>query len=386
VSSISAANVGSNRPADSPISLFMMVNNFEVGGSERQFTLLAQNISQPTFQLHLGCVNHRGPLADQLGDLSEFPLGGSLYGWRSLWARLELARHLRHFHVEVVHSFDFYANLTLVPAARLARVPVIIGSHRQLGNLLTPTKFRAQIAALRLCDAVTCNSQAAADRLVAAGVSREKISVIGNALLGSNFEAANAAVPRQAERLRVGMVARMNSLNKNHTGFLRIAALIQQRMPAVEFLLAGDGPLRPELEQQVADLGMGDNITFLGVRRDIPAVLASMDVAVLTSESESLSNAILEAMAAGLPVVAYNVGGNSELVNDQRGMLIAPEDEAGFALAIQRLLSDAGLRRQLGENARRFVKEKFSLDHIRRCYEDLYRTLLQKKRGRRLAG
>ena len=92
-------------------------------------------------------------------------------------------------------------------------------------------------------------------------------------------------------------------------------------MPNAEFVLVGDGPLRPELENEASSLGLGASAIFLGDRQDMPAVLASLDVAVLTSDSESLSNVILEAMAAGLPVVAYSVGGNSELVSDQRGAL-----------------------------------------------------------------
>jgi len=370
--------------ADSEISLFLMINTFETGGSERQFTVLAQNISESAFRIHLGCVSRRGPLADQVGDVAQFPLGGSLFGWKSLRSRLNLSRHLRSRHVQVAHAFDFYANLTLIPAAHFVRVPVIIGSHRQLGDLLTPAKFRAQTTAFRWCDAVTCNSQAAADRLAAAGVPHEKLAVIGNALLPAALEPAPAALPRRPDKLRVGMVARMNAHYKNHVGFLRIAAQIHQCMPDVEFLLVGDGSLRPELEQQAAALGLGDRVVFLGDRRDIPAVLASMDVAVLTSDSESLSNAILEAMAARLPVVAYNVGGNAELVNDQRGFLIDSENEKIFANAIQRLLSDANLRKQKGENACRFVRENFGIDRVRRRYEDLYVTLLEKKRGLKL--
>lgn len=370
--------------ADSEISLFLMINTFETGGSERQFTVLAQNISESAFRIHLGCVSRRGPLADQVGDVAQFPLGGSLFGWKSLRSRLNLSRHLRSRHVQVAHAFDFYANLTLIPAAHFVRVPVIIGSHRQLGDLLTPAKFRAQTTAFRWCDAVTCNSQAAADRLAAAGVPHEKLAVIGNALLPAALEPAPAALPRRPDTLRVGMVARMNAHYKNHVGFLRIAAQIHQCMPDVEFLLVGDGSLRPELEQQAAALGLGDRVVFLGDRRDIPAVLASMDVAVLTSDSESLSNAILEAMAARLPVVAYNVGGNAELVNDQRGFLIDSENEKIFANAIQRLLSDANLRKQKGENACRFVRENFGIDRVRRRYEDLYVTLLEKKRGLKL--
>lgn len=372
------------RIADSPVSLFLMINTFETGGSERQFSVLAENVSPSAFQLHLGCVNRRGPLADQFGDVPQFPLGGSLFGWKSLRTRLNLSRHLRHNQVQVAHAFDFYANLTLIPAARFARVPVVIGSHRQLGDLMTAAQFRTQAAAFRWCDAVVCNSQAAADRLAVAGVSREKLAVIGNALPAEAFEAAAAALPRRPGVLRVGMVARMNARYKNHAGFLQIAAQIHQHMPNVEFLLVGDGPLRSELEQQATTLGLSEHAIFLGDRRDMAAVLASMDVAVLTSNSESLSNAILEAMAARLPVIAYNVGGNAELVDAQRGALIAAGKEDEFAAATLHLLADASLRGQQGANARQFVEESFSLDRVRRRYEELYRNLLEKKPGRKV--
>jgi glycosyltransferase involved in cell wall biosynthesis len=176
------------------------------------------------------------------------------------------------------------------------------------------------------------------------------------------------------------MVARMNHRYKNHSGFLRIAAQIHTRLPNAEFVFAGDGPLRQELEREAASLGLGNSMIFLGDRQDMPAVLASLDVAVLTSDSESLSNVILEAMAAGLPAVAYDVGGNSELLSDQHGILIPAGNETNFAGAVERLLSDAALRERMGHNARQFAQEKFSLDRVRQRYIDLYVELLQKKR------
>ncbi len=362
-----------------------MINTFETGGSERQFTVLAQNLISLQFQTHLGCVSRRGPLAHNFPDATQFPLGGSLFGWRSLRTRLNLSRHLRQHHVQVAHAFDFYTNLTMIPAARLARVPVVIGSHRQLGDLMTLAQFRAQAAAFRCCDAVVCNSQAAADRLLATGLSPNKIAIIGNALPAEAFTSAPAALPERPGVVRVGIVARMNHRYKNHSGFLRIAALLHQHMPNVEFVLVGDGPLRQDLENEAKNLGLGDSAIFLGDRQDMPAVLASLDVAVNTSDSESLSNVILEAMAAGLPVVAYNVGGNSELLSQQRGALIPGGNETAFADAVQKLLADSALRQQLGHNARQFAQENFSLDRVRQRYVELYVTLLQKKSRRNSA-
>jgi glycosyltransferase involved in cell wall biosynthesis len=379
VATTDAASVAPVRSTHPLTNLFLMINSFETGGSERQFTVLAQNLNPEQFQLYLGCIRRGGPFAESFGPVPEFRLGGSLFGWKSLRTRLRLRQHLRHNRVQIAHAFDFYTNLTLIPAARMARVPIVIGSHRQIGDLMTPGQFRAQAAAFRWCDAVVCNSHAAAERLVASGLSRDKLVVIGNALPPEVFEPAVPALPRRAGVVRVGMVARMNARYKNHSGFLRIAARIRQAMPQVEFLLAGDGPLRPELEREAQDLGLANSVLFLGDCRDIAAVHASMDLAVLTSDSESLSNVILEAMAAGLPVVAFRSGGNPELINEQRGALVVAGNESEFADTVLRLLSQATLREQLGHNARQFAEENFGLERVRNRYQELYESLLQKK-------
>jgi L-malate glycosyltransferase len=359
--------------------VFLMTDSFDTGGSERQFAALAGSLDASLFRLSIGCLTKRGGFLDGLGEVTEFPLGGNLYSARSMQARLRLARHLRHVHISVAHAFDFYTNLTLIPAARLARVPVVIGSQRQLGDLLTPAKSRAQLAALACCDRVVCNSRAAADRLIEQGIRATQVIVIRNGLPPANFAPAVPALPRCRSLLRVGMIARMNTESKNHQIFLRAAARLENTFPELEFILVGDGPLRPEFERVAKDLGILDRVRFLGDRQDIPAILASIDVSVLPSASESLSNIIIESMAAGIPVVATRVGGNPELITESRGILVNPGDDLCLSAAIERLLHDAPMRAALGGNARRFAEMNFTIAEMRQHHEALYTDLLKKK-------
>jgi L-malate glycosyltransferase len=359
--------------------VFLMVNSFETGGSERQFASLAKSLDPGRLSVSLGCIQTKGPLRDLFGDVPRFKLGGSVYGWKSWHSRWQLSRHLRQKQIQIAHAFDFYTNLTLIPAARWAGVPVVIGSQRQLGDLLSPAQSKLQRAAFRLCDTVVCNSRAAAERLASDGVSESKIRVIGNALAPESFASAQPLVPPRPGVLRVGMIARMNAHYKNHVGFLRAAAKIHALLPDAEFLLAGDGPLRPELEAESAALGIADRVKFLGNQRDVTAVLASLHVTVIPSDSESLSNVVLESMAASIPVVATRVGGNPELVAEERGILVRARDVDALANATLGLLQDPARRHQLGKNGRQFVLDNFSAESITRQYLELYEELLSQE-------
>jgi L-malate glycosyltransferase len=370
-------------PSDSrPSGVFLMTNSFETGGSERQFVTLAKALDPRAFRVELGCIQKRGPFLEGLGEVSKFGLGGSLYGIKSVRSRWQLVRHLRRGNIAIAHAFDFYTNLTLIPAALLARVPVVIGSQRQLGDLLRPAQFRAQLAVLRWCDAIVCNSQAAADILIQHRLPKQKTVVIGNALPSEAFGEHLPALPPVPGVIHVGMIGRMNTPSKNHAQFLRAVARVLPDFPNLEAVLVGDGPLRPDLERQAVDLGLTSHTHFLGDRQDIPAILASLDVSVSPSSSESLSNVLLESMAAGVPVIASRVGGNPELVDDDRGILVPVNDDQALAAAIKRLLEEPALRTKLRHNARRFAKSNFVIERIRDQYQGLYSELLDRKRYR----
>lgn len=365
--------------------VFLMVNTLETGGTERQFVEMTRALRAHGIPVHLGCVRNQGRFAYELGDLAEFRLGGSTYGLQSMKSRWSLVRHLRKLGVAVAHAFDFYSNLTLIPAAKLARTPAIIGSHRQLGDLLTPAQFRTQVAVFHLCDRVLCNSHAAAERLLQAGVPKRKLVVIGNVLPAEAFVQGSVTSTKAEPGVRVGMIARMNAGYKNHRGFLRAAKIVADRFAHVEFVLVGDGPLRGELEAEVVQLGLNGRVQFLGDRPDVAAVLASLDVSVVPSASESLSNVMLESMAAGVAVVATTVGGNSE-IGDGRAVLVPVNDEEALAEGVCRVVQDAALRLKMGSEGRAFVRANFSADRICRQYQQLYADVLDLRRRSKSRG
>jgi len=368
------------------LRLFLMMDSLRTGGSEKQFVLMARAFRSGPFDLYLGCLQRRGKFLDDLEEICEYPTGGSFLTLRTLHSLSRLVGLLRRTHIDVAQSFDFYTNLMLIPAARLAGTPVVIASQRQLGDLLTPMQRHVQNLIFRLADCVVCNSLAAADRLAREGLPNAKLIAIPNGLPPEAFQETMPALPPEAGVMRIGMIARMNERAKNHALFLHAAASVARRFPLVEFVLVGDGPFRKEWEELAQQLGIGPRTRFLGERYDIPAVLAALDVVVSASRTESLSNAILEAMAAGRPVVATNVGGNPELVRDREtGLLIAPEDEGALANALETVLVSPELAREWGETAQRIAQANYTLDHARERFEELYMDLLAKKSLRGVA-
>jgi glycosyltransferase involved in cell wall biosynthesis len=372
--------------ADRNLRIFMMMDSLRTGGSERQFALLAGAFRRSPFDLYLGCIQRCGKFLEDVGEIEEYPLGGSFLTLRALHSLGKLVGFLRRTPIAVTQSFDLYTNLLLVPAARLARVPVVVASQRQLGDLLPPIKRRIQNIVFRLADCVVCNSLAAANQLAREGVPGTKLTVISNGLPPGAFEEAVPALSPEPGVMRIGMIARMNERAKNQALFLRTVAGIASRFPLAEFVLVGDGPFRKEWEELARQLGIGPRTRFLGERHDITSVLAALDVVVSASRSESLSNTILEAMAAGRPVIATRVGGNPELVRDREtGLLVAPEDEGALAAALETVLASPELAREWGENARRIAQANFTLDYARERFEQLYLDLLARKGLRQAA-
>lgn len=370
----------------SKIKLLKFVTVFAIGGTERQVLDLALALDRSRFDLHLACLRRSGQFLREVEEegipLNEYKIN-CLYNHRTIARQLSFARHLRQSGIAIVHTYGFYTNVFAIPAARLASVPVVVASIRDLGDLLTPLQRRAQKWICRLADRIVANAEAVRERLVAEGYDRDKIVVIRNGIARSRFAGVAGGKLRNEYRLPpdaplVAVLSRLNPL-KGVEHFLEAAAIVSCRFDGARFLVIGDGAYRVELERHASRLGLDRRVIFTGFRLDVPQLLPEITVSVLPSLSEATSNALLESMAAGVPVVATRVGGNPEVVEDRvTGLLVAPRDPAALARAICRLLENRALAAKLGAAGKRRVAEHFSLERAVRETERLYLDLLER--------
>jgi glycosyltransferase involved in cell wall biosynthesis len=370
------------------IKLLKMLTNFRIGGTERQVANLALGIDPLQFDLHLACLCQMGELLEELETLRvprpEFRIG-SLYSPRTLWQGIRLAHYVRRNLIQIVHSYGFYPNVLTVPVARLAGASIVVASIRDTGDLLTPTQTWLQKLVCRLADCVLVNAEAIRESLIEQGYAPSKIVVIRNGIALSNFtHSERSAVLRRelgfppSARL-VAVFSRLNPM-KGVEYFLDAASIVAERFPDVRFLVAGDGGSRKELEDRARRLGLEARIVFTGFRSDVRELLSEAAISVLPSLSEGTSNTLLESMAAGLPVVATQVGGNPEVIEDGvSGLLVPPRDSAEIAAAVGRLLEDEGFARRLGQAGMRRVSELFSLSGSVQQTEHLYQRLIEVK-------
>jgi len=373
--------------------VFYLVDSLNIGGTETQAVELALRLPSERYQVTLGCLLAEGPLRERLKgsavEVQQFHPRGGLDSPGGVYQLARLTACLRRERYDIVHTHDLWSNLMGVPAARLAGVPAIVSSRRDLGHLeWYQGKKRHWLRRIQnLSHIVLANATPIRDALIAEdGFAPEKLRVIHNGVDTAKFERAqrdrDRLFPGSQHQTLVVVVGNMHTDVKGHPWLIDAAPMVLREFPQTRFVFAGDGAARPTLEAQVAKLGWQSHFMFLGPRGDIPDILASCDIGVLPSRAEGLSNAVLEYMAAGLPTIASRVGGNIELVEDGvTGILIPPEDSTAIAEALLRLLRDPGLSRQMAEKGQRVAVEKYSFERLIREVDAMYTQLLR-RRGR----
>ena len=380
-----------------PVRVLNVVPTLMCGGTENQFMTLARELDRTRFDIEFACLRRWGPFIEELEarhiPLTEYQVS-SFRSPKTFTEQARLARHIRRERVQIVHAYNFYGNVFAIPPSRLA-APVTIASIRDRAPYLTPMQKRVQRLACQFADCILTNAAAVKDWLVDEGYDGAKVTVIPNGVDLTRFD---VRPPREALRRElgladttplVGVVSRLTKL-KGLEHFIEAAALLRRRLPDARFLVIGEtSPMNreylPELQRYADERGVGDRVIFTGIRSDVPAILASLDVSVMPSLNEALSNVLLESMAAGAPTVATCVGGTPEALADgATGLLVKPGDSRALADAIGTLLTDRAMAEVLGHAARARIADCYSVRRMVRATEDVYLDLLERKQRRRL--
>lgn len=360
-----------------------VIDSMEVGGAQTQILNLFETLDQTRFDLRLVCLREKGAWGERL-ERAGFPVVCmEKKSGRDLAALFRLVKIFRRWRPTIVHCTIFTANLWGRIAALLAGVPIRIAHEQSTVSLEKPVRKMLDRLLAGFTWRILVVSEDLRRRVAQEeGVAPDKITVLYNAIDTMAIARASAGKPLDLPGetgFRLGAVGRVE-YRKDHITLARAAAQVLKAEPKATFLLAGDGPDRSRLEAEIEALGIAERFHLLGTRQDVPRLLHHLDVYVLSSTTEGLSLSILEAMAAGLPVVATRVGGNAELVTPgETGALVPASDPQALAEALLEVLRAPARRKAFGAAARRQVREHFDIAVIAGRLESLYLQALREK-------
>lgn len=365
------------------------------GGTQRHLQQVLRLLDRSRFTPHLFTLKPGGEVEGELEaagvPVTPLHLGTSFASPRSWGGILRAGRALRTRRVDVVHGYQWRPALVGAIAARLAGVRVVIAGKRSLTGP-DRTARRAWRFLGRRVDAIVANADALRAEAEADGVVA-RWTIIPSAVDTDQFrDLPDAATARPAlgldpARPVVGTIGRLEGRKGQDVLLAAMRHLVaSERGERPQLLIVGDGPTRPQLVEQARALGVADDVRFTGTLADVRAPLAAMDVFVLPSRTEGLSNALLEAMAASRPVVATAVGGTVQVIDrPDVGVLVPSEDAAAMAREIARLLWDRGEAARLGRGAQRRVEGVFGAGAMVARLEHLYEERLGRRREKRAA-
>ncbi len=383
-----------------PIRIAFLIHTLEGGGAEGQLVEWLRALPSGEFQCRVSClvkggfheaaVREMGIPIDLLGYSPMRRADGTL-DWAAAASALpalwRLVRQLRRFRPQIVQTFLQMSDVMGAMAVRLAGRDRIrlIGSRRSLSDIVRLTGARGRVLrwAVRSADTIVCNSHAVAEDVVRhQGAAPERIVTIYNGVDVRRFESARsrrettrAALGLSPATTAIGCVAQLRP-EKDHESLFHAFADLRRGGRALSLILVGSGPRETALRDLAHQLSLGDAVRFLGVRKDVPDLMAAFDILVLPSRSEGFSNVVLEGMASGLPIVAAHVGGNPEALDDGRcGVLVEPCSREALREGMGKLLDNPPEAHELADRARRRAREVFSIERLHENVRAFYRQV-----------
>jgi glycosyltransferase involved in cell wall biosynthesis len=376
--------------------LLLVTRTMQTGGTERHLAQIAPGLARRGFDVTLYSLAKEGALAEEVGARGIRILGSDVGSHSVLGNALTLASGALGLVPEmllrkpdIAHFFLPHAFIAGSVAAAIGQVPVRVMSRRCLNHY---QRKHPRLAALesRLLSSMTAvlgNSQAVCRDLLQEGAAPARTGLIYN---GTDLSAFPSSRPAAATRATLGIPAGACVLSivanligyKGHADLLQALALIRERLPNPWRLLVigRDSGRLAALRAQSSALGLDGNVLWLGARTDVPDLLAASDVGVLASHEEGFSNAVIESMAAGLPMVVTDVGGNAEAVmHGHTGLVVPARDPAAMAQSLLALATDPDRAKTMGHAGRLRAEARFSLSACLDSYEAMYRSLLSGK-------
>ncbi|MBU0701853.1 glycosyltransferase [bacterium] len=372
------------------VRIMHLLHSLETGGLEKGTATLVNNMNPEMFESSICCLSGFGPslklIKREEMKIFDMKTGES----HEPFLFLRLAKLFKEQRINILHAKGWPTLFDGVLGARIAGVPVVIYSEhgKNIDDFYEIKKRRVWTRRLLspfIDKIVTVSEELKKGLVEVTGLNKKQIVCIHNGVefhdVCVKYEEKKREIGVEQSDILVGTVGRLDPV-KNFDIFIRSVEGVLREFPTVKFLLIGDGPIREDLESIVSELDLRKHVIFLGERNDVVELLKIMDIFVLPSKSEGLSNTILEAMSAELPVIATDVGGNSELVVDgETGILIQPGDIFALSVAIINLLRDDEKRKKMGEAGFIRAREKFSIELMVKSYEELYLLWHKKKCG-----
>lgn len=363
--------------ATSNVQIWYLIGTLSVGGAERTLVDLANNLNRDRFDVTIWTIDEPGPLAE---DVADHVALRSLNAANKVDFRVpvQFARVLRAESPDILQSFLFWDNTLGTITGLVSQQTTVITGVRAVPN--EPSRFRSLVrrGTVRLADHTVSNSDAGVKFITQYGADSGTVSVVRNGRDLTAYRDGTAgpelyeSIGISADVPIVGTVGRLIE-RKGHYDLLEAWPTVRQEHPDSQLLLVGDGPERDALEARATQLGIADSVHFLGTRNDVPTLLDAMDIFAFPSHFEGLPGALLEAMAAGLPIVATPVDGNSELVTDgESGVFVPVRSPSALARALSELLSDDSGAHLLGEKAQQIAHSEYTLDRMVKEFESLY--------------
>jgi len=379
------------------VNVLYMIDSMFYAGAQTHIAGMMRGHDKNRFRPYLLCLQEKGPLGEEL-EAEGYPVAAyglkRVYALQAAWSYTRFIPFLKHERIEIVHAYLFAAQIYGVPAARLAGVPLVIAGRRDPGKYWTAPRY---LLARKISNSFShiqiANAYAVKEFIVREeGIPPDKVKIVYNGVDASRFSPQEGAADRvDRPALTVGYVGSLTRVKQVEV-LLRAARRILPACPRLRILIVGGGPETTQrlregrtdswLRTLASELGLGDHVVFTGARTEVQEELKEMDIFVMPSILEGMSNAILEAMATGLPVIATDSGGNRELVEEGgTGYLFPVGDDQRLSELLLDLLGSEEKRRAMGRAARQRVMERFTVQRMVAEMERVYLDGLGRRSG-----